>query len=335
MANSPTRWGILGAGNIAVDFCSCLSMMPDHEIVAVGARSKDRAEEFAEEYGIPKAYGSYEEAINDPDVDIVYISTIHIGHVELSLICINAGKAVLCEKPMALSLAGCQKVLDAAKEKNVFFAEGFWSRFFPAYQFIREQLESGALGEIHTVQVSFATPISTVERIRKRELGGGGLMDLGCYPVQAANLVFQGKPQSIHALGTLTEDTGVDSSAVITLKYPGNKFAMLHYDTRTSDGANSFVIRGTKGNLVIPDHFWCPDRVLTGDNQVKYFQLPTVEGKIHFDHSEGFCYEIQGIRESLLKGQIESPKISHKDSETISYILSEVQKQLGVSFDFP
>ncbi|KAK3768822.1 hypothetical protein RRG08_061279 [Elysia crispata] len=336
MAASPTRWGILGAGKIAVDFCTCLNSLPDHKIVAIAARSKDRADQFAEEYDIPKSYGSYEEAINDPDVDIIYISTIHISHVELSLASINAGKSVLCEKPMALSLEGCKKVLAAAKEKNVFFAEGFWSRFFPVYQFIREQVESGALGEIHTVQVSFATPISNVERMRKRELGGGGLMDLGCYPVQAANLVFKGRPESIHVQGTLMEDTGVDSSAVITLKYPGNKFAMLHYDMRTSAGANSFVIRGTKGNLVIPDKFWCPDRIVVGDNQLKYFQLPTVEeGRIIFVNSQGFCYEIQDIRECLLKGQIESSKIPHEDSETISYILTEVQKQLGVSFEFP
>lgn len=340
MAASPTCWGILGTGQIANDFCICLNELPEHEIVAVAARSKDKAEQFAADHDIPKAYSSYKEVMNDPNVDIVYISTIHINHVELSLACINAGKAVLCEKPMALSLEGCQKVLAAAKERKVFFAEGYWSRFFPVYQFIQEQLESNELGEVNSVQATFTMPISTVDRLRLRELGGGGLMDIGCYTVQAANLVFKGKPEYIHVQGVRKEDTGVDACAAITLKYPGNKYAMLHYDMRSSGGANSLVIRGSKANLVVPDICWCPDRIIVGDNkesQVKYFQLPTLENqeKIHFTNSQGFCYEIQGIRECLLKGVIESPKITHEDSATISYILTEVQKQLGVSFDFP
>ncbi|GFO27976.1 trans-1,2-dihydrobenzene-1,2-diol dehydrogenase [Plakobranchus ocellatus] len=331
---SPTRWGILGAGKIAMDFCTCLSALPEHQIIAVAARSKDRANQFASEFDIPKAHSSYQEVMNDPDIDIVYVSTIHINHVELSLAAINAGKNVLCEKPMSLTLEGCQKVLAAAKEKNILFVEGIWSRFFPVYKFIGEQIESGALGDVHTVQASFTQCIWTVDRISKKELGGGGLMDLGVYLAQAAELVFKGKPKLIQTQGSLS-DEGVDKCAVITLKYPGNKFAQLYYDTEVSGGANSLTIRGTKGNLHIPDCFWCPDRVVMEGNQVKYFQLPTIQDKLEFINSQGFCYQIQGIRECLLKGLKECPEVSHESSETIMYILTEVQRQLGVSYDFP
>ncbi|GFS12451.1 trans-1,2-dihydrobenzene-1,2-diol dehydrogenase [Elysia marginata] len=336
---SPTRWGIIGAGKITVDFCLCLNSLPDHKIVSIAARSKERAAKFAEEHDIPTVHGSYQEVIDDPNVDIVYISTIHINHVELSLACIDAGKPVLCEKPMSLSVEGCRKVLAAANEKKVLFIEGFWSRFFPVYKFMREEIASGSLGEIQSMQATFTIAKSELDRMRLRELGGGGLMDLGCYPVQAANFVFKGMPDSVQAQGTYLEDTGVDSSAVITLKYPGNKFAMLHYSMCASPGANSFVIRGSKGNLVIPDKVWCPDRVIAPNDEVKYFQLPTIENQEllnpDFPNSQGFCYEIQGVRECLLKGLTECPLIPHADSEAISYILTQVQKELNISFDFP
>ncbi|XP_055900025.1 trans-1,2-dihydrobenzene-1,2-diol dehydrogenase-like isoform X1 [Biomphalaria glabrata] len=332
-----TRWGICGAGKISLDFCMCIKSLPseDHQIVAVAARDKGRAEDFASRFGIPKSYGSYEELAENPDVDIVYIGTIHTQHVQNSLLFINAGKHVLCEKPMALTLEGCQKVLAAAKSKGVFFAEAFWSRYFPAYKFIQEHLKSEAIGDVVMVEATFAVPIVHVQRLYDLELGGGGLMDIGCYTVQAANLIFKDKPEMIVAHGSKTE-TGADKTAVITLKYPGDKFASLAYSMEASGGANHFTIYGTKGTIVIPDSFWYPTRVVLKDNEVKYFHLPTVEDQdgSYYGNAQGFVYQAKGVREYLKAGVTESDVIPHKDSETIMFIMQEVLKQLGVKYNY-
>ncbi|CAL1546233.1 unnamed protein product [Lymnaea stagnalis] len=329
-----TRWGICGAGKISYDFCLCLRSLPreEHEIVAVAARDKGRAEEFATRFEVGQSYGSYEELAQNPNIDVVYIGTIHTQHVENSLLFINAGKNVLCEKPMALSLEGCKKVLTAAKQKGVFFAEAFWSRHFPAYKFIQEQIKSGQIGEVVLVEATFAVPILHVPRLFDLELGGGGLMDIGCYTVQAANLIFKGKPELIVAHGSKAE-SGADKTAVILLKYPGEKFATLAYSTEGSQGANHFTIHGTKGNLVIPDSFWYPTRVVVRENDVKYFQLPSIEDLegSTFGNAQGFVYQAKCIRQCLLKGEKECEAIPHEDSETIMYIMEEALKQLGIT----
>jgi dihydrodiol dehydrogenase / D-xylose 1-dehydrogenase (NADP) len=333
-----TRWAICGAGKISQDFCLALSSLPktEHQIVAVAARGKESAKSFADKFDIPQSFGSYEELASLPDVDVVYIGTIHINHVENSLLYINAGKSVLCEKPMSMSLEGCQKVLAAAKEKGVLFVEAIWSRFFPVYKFIQEHIKAGELGDVIMVESSFAVNIISVPRLNDPELGGGGLLDLGVYVVQAANLIFKGRPDQIIAEGSKT-DSGVDKTAVIILKYPGNKFASLKYSIETAAGANSLTIRGTKGNIVIPDCFWCPNRVILQDNSVKYFELPKVDNEKSFTflHSQGLVYEANGVRDCLLEGLKESPLISHDDIETIHYIMQEVLNQLGVTYRFP
>ncbi|CAG5117156.1 unnamed protein product [Candidula unifasciata] len=333
-----TRWAICGAGKISHDFCLALSSLPktDHQIVAVAARDKDSAANFASKFDIPKSFASYEDLANLPDVDVVYIGTIHINHVENSLLFINAGKSVLCEKPMSLTLEGCQKVLRAAREKGVLFVEAIWSRFFPVYKFIQEYVRSGEIGDVIMIQATFTVDIASVPRVNDPDLGGGGLLDLGIYVVQAANLIFKGKPEKIIAECSKT-DSGVDKTGTIILRYPNDKFASLTYSIEAAFGANSFSIRGNKGNIVIPDLFWCPNRVVLPDNGVKYFELPKVEDEksFIFTNSQGFAYEAQGVRDCLLKGLKESPYVPHEDIETIHYIMQEILTQFGIKYKFP
>ncbi|XP_059150722.1 trans-1,2-dihydrobenzene-1,2-diol dehydrogenase-like [Physella acuta] len=332
-----TRWGICGAGKISYDFCLCLKALPksEHEIVAVAARDKKRAEEFASRFDIFNSYGSYEELAKDSNIDVIYIGTIHTNHVESSLLFINAGKNVLCEKPMSLSLEGCQRVLKAAKEKGVLFVDAFWSRHFPAYKFILEHIKSGAIGEVVMMQATFASFRDDAIYFDMNR-GGGALMDIGCYPVQAANLLFKGKPESIVAQGSKAE-SGADKTAVILLKYPGGKFASLSYSAETSNGASHLTIYGSQGTIVVPDWFWCPTRVVLKENQVKYFQLPDIQDMdgMTYSNSQGLTYEAKAVRDCLLKGLKECPEITHEDSETIMYILTEVQKQLGIKYNYP
>ncbi|XP_059161971.1 trans-1,2-dihydrobenzene-1,2-diol dehydrogenase-like isoform X2 [Physella acuta] len=333
--SKPTNWAICGAGQISNDFCICVNSLPktEHSILAIAAKDQARAKEFASLHSIPKSFGSYEELLQVPNLDIVYIGTIHPFHVETCLLFLNAGINVLCEKPVALSMEGCHKVLDAAKKNNVLFVEGWWSRFFPVYKFMREEvLVKGAIGDVKIIEASFCGPKLTQKRLDKWQLGGGGLTDIGAYGIQAANMFFKGKPSIVKAEVAYTE-TGEDKSGVILLKYPSGQLACLNYSMETAEGVNHLIIRGTKGNVVIPDKLWCPTQVYINGKKHE-FQLPEVKDKekFNFTNCEGFTYEIQCIRECLLRGDKECSTVPHEDTEVIMSVLTDVLKQVGIKY---
>ncbi|KAK7099402.1 hypothetical protein V1264_003545 [Littorina saxatilis] len=247
-----TRWGICSAGLISNDFCSALKSLPssEHEVVAVAARQKENAEKFAEKYGIPTAYGSYEDLAKDPNVEIAYVGAIHPVHFKICMLLLEHGKHVLCEKPLTLTLQEAKDVIAKAKEKKLFFMEGFWTRFFPAVLRMQEEIQAGNLGHINFLRANFCVPASSVQRLTKKEMGGGGLMDLGCYTVQYANLVFREQPEKIIAVGDLTEE-GVDRSGTVVLKYKGGSMAVLCYSFDNALGQNNITLYGSKGNLQV------------------------------------------------------------------------------------
>ncbi|KAH9488910.1 hypothetical protein Btru_058641 [Bulinus truncatus] len=330
-----TKWAICGAGQISNDLCLCLNSLPqtEHKILAVSAKDIDRAKEFAQRHNIPQSFGSYEELLNVPDIDVVYVGNIHPHHVETCLLFINAGKNVLCEKPLSLTLEGCSRVLSAVKEKGVFFLEGWWSRFFPVYKLLRDEVfNKGTIGDVKLIEASFCGLKLTPERLEKWKLGGGGLTDIGAYGIQVANIFFKEKPNDIKATATLTK-TGEDKSGAILLKYSNDSLACLTYCMETPDGSNHLIVRGTKGNIFIPDQFWCPSQVIINGTLIKC-PLPDVQNKesFKFSGSEGLIYEIQHVRECLLKGSKECPEMRHQDSETIMSILHEVSRQCGMNY---
>ncbi|KTF78134.1 hypothetical protein cypCar_00049240, partial [Cyprinus carpio] len=201
-----TRWGICGAGNISHDFCVALRTLSheDHQIAAVAARSLESAEKFAKTHGIPKAYGSYQELVKDPNIDVVYIGVLHTHHLQVGLLFLNAGKNVLCEKPFAMNLREVRQLISAACENNVFLMEAVWSRCFPVYAEVGRLLSESAVGEVKMVKAYFGLSLLDRERITQKEQGGGGLMLIGMYCLQFALMVFKGeRPESIHATGVL------------------------------------------------------------------------------------------------------------------------------------
>ncbi|XP_041348491.1 trans-1,2-dihydrobenzene-1,2-diol dehydrogenase-like [Gigantopelta aegis] len=341
-----TRWGICGTGVISNDFCAAISSHPaeEHQIVAVAARDLNRAKTFAAKFEIPTAYGSYQELVQDPNIDIVYIGTIHTTHTSISLLCLNAGKPVLCEKPMCLTIDDVKEVLSLAKEKNLFFMEAVWSRCFPLYDEIRRQLDGGHMGKPLVVMASFVLPILDIARVGEKRLGGGGLMDIGSYTVQAANLVFKEMPEKITVEGALSEE-GVDSCACIILRYSDNRMASLVYHTQAmienTDvplperakklDSNTFTIIGTKGQIRVDSPFWCPTK-MSGPSGIKEFPLPKMKYPVNLINSEGLYYEAGCVGECLKKGLKECPKMTHTDSEIIHTIMADILKQLGVDY---
>lgn len=334
-SSKPLRWGIVGSGFICSDFCLALRTFSpqEHKIVAVGARSLESAQEFASLHGVEKAYGSYESIASDPDLDIVYIGTINSTHVPLSLMMLEAGKHVLCEKSMALCSAGVKKVTEFAQQKNKLFLEGFWTRFFPVYKQLQTELTNGSIGSVRGVTGYFGVNFDweKQERIADKKLGGGIMLDIGCYLVQLACLVFNHeKPERIFAHGSL-HHTGVDKSLSILLGYKDGRTAQLVARGDTSL-ANNVLIYGTNGNLEISPNFWCSTQLKT-PTEVFNYTLPDTAAPTHFENSAGFVYEIEAVRKTLLKGETQVQEITHANSLLIAEIIEEVLRQVGVSYD--
>ncbi|CAE1171556.1 DHDH [Acanthosepion pharaonis] len=326
------KWGICGTGKICNDFCGALQLLnhDDHQITAVADRDIDSAQKFAEKFKIPKAFGCYEDFAREPTVDIVYIGVVSFEHCRLSIMMLNNGKHVLCEKPVTLNLKELEKVLKVAKDKQLFFMEALWSRFFPAYEKVRNAMDSKSLGEVRYVQAEFCLPVFNCEQVKKRELGGGGLLYIGIYAIQWALLAFKEKPDKIFAVGHLHE-TGVDQSATIIFKYKGGQMANLTYNTEIQSECTASIC-GTKGRIQLPYPFWAPTKVTINEEEME-FPLSSGEFKFNLVNSAGLSYEAECVRKCIEKGQLECPLFPHSESITIMTIMDEVRRQLGVKYD--
>src|SRR5690606_11576497 len=222
------RWGIAGTGHIAERFVAGLRQLDDAEVVAVGSRSIERAGDFADRHGIPHRHGAAEDLAADPDVDIVYVASPHAGHEHDTLLQLEAGHPVLCEKPFALSRVQAERMVAAARERNLFLMEAMWTRFLPAYGALRDLLAAGAVGTPLVVEADFGfrRPLDPAHRLFDRALGGGALLDLGIYALQLASLVL-GPPERVAAAQAHLGRTGVDEQVAAVLHHPGGGLAVV------------------------------------------------------------------------------------------------------------
>lgn len=325
------RWGIVSAGLIASDFTTVLSSLPpsEHQVVAVAARDLNRAEEFAQKYNIPKAYGSYEELAKDPNVEVAYIATQHPQHKPAVLLCLAAGKAVLCEKPMGVNTAEVREMVAKARSQDIFLMEAIWSRFFPAMEALQEVLVQGTIGDLRVARAEFGRDLSSVPRATDWNQAGGSLLDLGIYCVQFFSMVFGAqKPEKISAVGRIHE-TGVDDTVSVLLQYPGGLHGSFTCSI-SSDLPNTAYVNGTKGMAQI-DKLWCPtELVVNGEH--KEFPPPVLGKEYNFLNGSCMLYEANHIRECLRKGLKESPVVPLAESELLAEILEEVRKAIGVTF---
>ncbi|CAH1786414.1 unnamed protein product [Owenia fusiformis] len=327
-----TRWGICTTGKISSDFGRAVQLLPraDHEIVGVAARKIEDAEKFIETLSLKsaKAYGSYKAMAEDSNVEVVYIGSIHTYHCELTKLFLNHGKHVLCEKPSAINSKQLDEMLTLAKEKKLFFMEGLWSRFFPAYVEMRKQIRAGAIGDVRYTSTQFGFPLDGVPRMAKKSMGGGSLLDLGIYPLHCTSFVFEGeKPERIVASAVMTDDD-VDQTTLTTIHYSGGRTAQTACNMNVTL-PNRAIICGTKGIIELKELFWCPTQV-TINGETKHFELES-EG-FNFHNSAGLKYEAQAVRESLLKGELENSVASHAESRLLMSSLDQIRKQTGVVY---
>ncbi|ALC40156.1 CG3609 [Drosophila busckii] len=311
------RWGIASAGKISEDFVIALGTLPatEHQVVAVAARALDRAQEFAKKHEIPNALGSYEELAKRQD------------HYEVSLLMLNNGKHVLCEKPLAMNRKQVQGMVATAKANKRFFMEAVWSRFFPSYAHVKQLIDEGKLGEVQEVVVNFGFPLTQVDRLQKRELGGGVVYDLGIYTIQVSQWAFQQRPVKIEATG-LTNAEGIDDDVCVTLSYSGERKAKMRFSAREKLD-NLAVIKGSKGQVTLVD-FWTPNKLIDIDGQEREWLPPKGKHATNYANSEGMRYEAEAVRQAIIAGQMEHPFVSHADSLLFAEIEDTVRKQIGV-----
>ena len=321
-----TRWGVIGTGGIAAAFATDLDLLSDHEVVAVGSRSPATAAEFGDRFGVARRHPSYQELVEDPVVDVVYVSTPHPGHFPAASMAIAAGKAVLCEKPFTLNAAEAAGLVAAARARGVFLMEAMWTRFLPHVVRIRELLADGVLGEVRTVQADHGQWFrhDPKHRLLNPELGGGALLDLGVYPVSFASMVF-GPPERVTAVGA-PASTGVDAQTSMLLEHSGGRHAVLT-TTLEARSANRAVIVGTRARIEIDATWYAPTTfaIITSDGTVlERYDEPHTGG--------GLRHQAAEVARCLAEGLAESPLMPLDESVSVMATLDEVRRQIGLVY---
>ncbi len=251
---SHLRWGVLGVANIAVRMViPAIRVASNGVVAAIASRDAARAEEAAGRLEIPRAYGSYEALLDDPDVDAVYIPLPNSLHEEWTVRCAGAGKHVLCEKPLATSAAACEEMIAACRQHKVLLMEAFMYRFHPRTRRVAELVRQGALGDPRLVRASFTFSVRSRDNIRLRaDLGGGSLYDVGCYGVNFARMIL-GEPRRAFALAHVGP-TAVDETLGCVLQFDGERVAVVDSGLTVARRQEAEVV-GSEGRLVVPDPF--------------------------------------------------------------------------------
>ncbi len=319
-----TRWGIVGTGKIAKLFAPALKALPDAELVAVGSRTRDGADAFGDAYGVPRRHASYEDLAADADVDVVYVATPHPFHKDNTLLCLRAGKAVLCEKPFAVNAAEAREMVACARRKGLFLMEAMWTRFLPVIRRVGEWVAAELIGKarVLTADFGYRCPGDPRSRAMAPELAGGGLLDVGVYPISLAYMLF-GRPIGATGLAHLGP-TGVDEQAGLVLSWPGGEIALLACAVRTTT-AHVARIDGTAGRIEVPDFWHATKATLWRDRHApQTFERP------HF--CNGYEYEAQEVMECLRAGGTESRVMPLDESLAIMETLDALRAQWGLRY---
>jgi predicted dehydrogenase len=320
------NWAILGCGKIARKFANDLKTLPNASLYAAASRSIDNAQAFASELGFEKAYGSYEEMVNDPEVDAVYIASPHSHHFEHALLCLNHHKAVLCEKAFAINSKEVAQMIEASRRNNTFLMEAFWTMFQPSFQKAMEIVRSGELGALKMVRSDFAfnADYNPEKRLYNVELGGGSLLDIGIYPI-FMSLMALGKPSEIKTLASICP-TGAEESIMMSFNYPGGEIASL-VSSFASQSSTQTEFSFENGFVRLNRRFFTPTTITYWKIQEEEITLTFEKGK-----GSGYEYEAAHVMECLDAGKIESDRMPLSVSADLMEIMDWVRKDAGIVF---
>lgn len=317
---------ILGAGSIAGVMATTLQPLKDVTCYAVAARDRDRAQVFADKYGFMKAYGSYKDMLEDPDVELVYIATPQSHHYEHIRMCLNHGKHVLCEKAFTANAKQAEEVMRLAESKGLLLTEAIWTRYMPMADKIREVVNSGIIGRPTTLAANLGYPLEHVERMVKPSLCGGALLDLGVYVLNFASMIFGDDIDSI-AANCVRYHSGVDAQETIMLSYRDGRMATL-YVTMLAQTDRRGIISGTNGYIEV-------DNI----NNFEAMRVYNLERRIVAEYAAptqvtGYEYEVQSAMRAIREGQIECPEMTHAQTLFMMQLMDNIRAAWNYKFPY-
>ena len=319
------NWGIIGAGNIAGKFAEDLQLLPNARLTAVSSRSPERASAFAEKYGIPEWYGSWEGVANNPGIDIAYIATHHPFHFENARTCLENGKAVLCEKPFTMNRRELESLAGMAREKKVFLMEAIWSRFLPSTRKVLELTDQGDLGRLTGIYADFGfwLDYNPGHRLFDPAQGGGALLDLGIYPIFISQL-FAGPPDKIQASARFAP-SGVDHSGNMVFEHGTDVVSSLNY-TLLSESPVEANLLFEKGRIRMESWWLTPGPVTLHrkEEEPKKFSFS--------EPGHGYHHEAAEVMRCLDEGQTESPMLPLDFSLDLMGTLDAVRAACGIIY---
>lgn len=327
MEAPPLRWGILGSGWIADKFVESVKAHTRQDIAAVGSRSRASALAFAARWDISGVYGSYEALVAADDIDVIYVASPHNVHCTHALLAIKAGKHVLVEKPMALSLAQAQTMVSAAQRKGVFFAEALWTYFLPKFDVLQQVLDAGMIGDVRSVYTDYGEYLPRNHRIFDASLAGGPLLDLGTYPVSLLAKLL-GVPAKVIGLGQ-NDPSGVNGQVSVVLANASGALGTMSTTLYGFTSTNAAIV-GTNGSIRFDSEFHLPGafEVWSQDGSVRLRYDEPRGG-----HFEGIFYEAAEVAWAVSEGRIETSCRKQKDSLATMLTLDVIRSAVNISFE--
>lgn len=318
------RVGIVGTGWIAEKTAITLQGLALCQAYAVGSRTQEKAAAFAARWNIPKAYGSYDELIADPDVDLVYVGTPHSHHYDVTRQALMAGKPCLVEKAFMANYWQAEAIVQLARQRQVFLAEAIWTRYQPVVAMVRQLISSGRIGQPRLVTATLGYSMGNKPRIMRPDLCGGALLDLGVYALNFVRMFFPAPITSIDG-HCVKSSTGMDLTNAITLTLADGVLANLQ-SSAACVGDNIGVIAGTEGNLII-DNINNPQRITLNGPDRTYVETLQVPQQI-----TGYEYQFLSCRQALLDGLIEPPEMPHEETLYIMQLMDQLRQQWQVCY---
>jgi predicted dehydrogenase len=320
------KWGIISTGHISNKFAKALAILPQAELVAVASRNISTAQEFAKEHDVPKAYGTYEELAKDADIDVVYIGTPHTFHLENSILCMRHGKSVLCEKALTINAEEARRMVQVAREENVFLMEAMIPRHVPLLKKVIQWIKDDRFGEVRMVKASRCARgvFPPGARQLNPDLGGGSLLDVGVYVISFASQILGKAPIEVTGMSHIG-DWGSDEQGVAILKYDKGEIADLSFALRTNAVDEAYIL-GTKGHIKIHEVFAVPTKasLFIDNKEEESLEEPIIGNALN--------YEAEEVMRCLNAGLKESPLMPLDESIQIMVIMDKIRKPWGLTY---
>lgn len=318
------KFSILAPGGIAHKLAEAVDKLEGVEAYAVASRDYQRAKDFADKWGYQKAYGSYEEMLKDPEVELVYVATPHSHHYQYAKMCLEYGKHVLVEKAFTVNAKQAEELIRISKEKNLLLAEAIWTRYMPSRKMIDELVDSGVIGKVTSLTANLGYTIDHVERMQNPELAGGALLDLGVYPINFALMTFHGEIKDITTTAVMSPK-GVDWINSVTLTFKDGKMAVLHSNMLVTTDRQG-VIFGSNGFIEVQNINNCEEiRVYNKEREmIGKHQVP--------EQINGYEYEVLSCMKAIQEGKCECPEMPHEETLRVMKLMDEIREIWGMKY---